>query len=151
MTDLLRAVSDIGADVLWKSYGPSITVTRGQQRQVAYLEAKRLGMTLKATGGFPQEPFDATRSRLSEIGTGGPTKDGWYWNISLTEASDADLLAALEAARGLVEELVLPIAFGPLDEPLDATFTRNDHNLWLRHIPILEPLQGRRASRETRQ
>jgi hypothetical protein len=143
VTDLLRAVSDIGADVLWKSYGPSITVTRGQQRQVAYLEAKRLGVTLKATGGFPQEPFDATRARFSEIGTGGPTRDGWYWNISLTESSDADLVAALEAARGLVEELVLPIAFGPLDEPLDATFTRNDHNLWLRHIPILEPLQGR--------
>src|SRR4051812_18933080 len=28
VTDLLQAVSDIGADVLWRSYGPSITVTR---------------------------------------------------------------------------------------------------------------------------
>lgn len=142
VTDLLRAVGDIGADVLWRSYGPSITVTRAQRRQVAWVEAKRLGVTLKASGDFPQEPFDAARARFSEIGAGAPTKDGWYWNVSLTESSDADLLAAFEAARGLVEELVPPIAFAPLGEPIDATFTRNDHNLWLRHIPVLEPHHG---------
>ena len=141
--EFLSAVTDAGADVLWRTYGPSITVTRGQRRQVSYLEPKRLGVTLKASADFPQAAFDTARATFEEIGAGQPTKDGWYWNISLTDAADGDLLRAFAAARQLVEELVPTVAFAPLPDPLDVTFTRNDHNLWARHLSALRPLQGR--------
>ena len=94
-----------GADILWRKYGPSITVTRGQQRQIAYLETTRLGVTLQASAGFPQPPFDAARTTLAAIGTGAETKDAWYCIVPLAEASDAQLASALDAAQALAEAL----------------------------------------------
>jgi hypothetical protein len=91
IAEFLSAVTDAGADVLWRKYGPSITVTRGQQRQVAYIDAKRVGVTLQATGDFPQAVFDQARTELSEVGVGNQTKDAWYYNIPLTDASDAQV------------------------------------------------------------
>jgi hypothetical protein len=144
LAELLVSVTGAGADVLWRKYGPSITVRRGKQKQVAYLEAKRLGVTLKASADFPQGPFDETRARLEEIGAGAATKDGWYWNVSLTEHSDAELAKAFDTVRVLVEALAPPVNFAPLSAGIDVTFTRNDHNIWARHVPSLEALQGHR-------
>jgi len=138
----LSAVTDAGADVLWRKYGPSITVTRGNQRQVAYIEAKRLGVTLKASADFPQEAFDQARTQLTTVGAGGETKDGWYYNIPFTDASDEQLSTALGVAQALVDAVVPPVAFVTLAPETDATFSRNDHNVWARHVPVLAALQG---------
>lgn len=139
----LSSVMNAGADVVWRKYGASITVTRGQQRQVAYLDAKRLGVVLKASGDFPQEPFDDVRHRLAELGVGVETKDGWYRNVSLGETSIANLRLILDAAHSVVDALVPAMAFSAVSPAIELTFTRNDHNLWTRHAPALEPLQGR--------
>lgn len=139
----LARATDAGADVLWRKYGPSITVTRGQQRQVAYVEPKRLGVTLKASADFPQPEFDLARTRLAAIGAGSETKDAWYYNISLIEADDAQLAAALAAAQALVEALIPAVTFADLTPKLEATFSRNDHNVWARHVSTLSALQGR--------
>jgi hypothetical protein len=138
----LSSVTDAGADVLWRKYGPSITVTRDQQRQVAYLEPKRLGVTLKASASFPQAAFDQARDRLSAIGVGGATKDGWYYNIPFADASDAQLTTALETAQSLIETLAPEVSFADLDPKMEATFSRNDHNVWAGHVPSLAGLQG---------
>lgn len=70
-----------------------------------------------------------TRTRLAAIGAGSETKDAWYYNISLIEADDAQLAAALAAAQGLVEALVPAVTFADLTPKLEATFSRNDHNV----------------------
>lgn len=142
IASFLSGVTDAGADVLWRKYGPSITVTRGQQRQVAYLEAKRLGVTLKASADFPQEAFDHARTQLATIGTGGETKDAWYYNVTLTEASDEQISRALGVVQALVDAVVPPVAFVDCSPEMDATFARNDHNVWVRHVPPLAGLQG---------
>jgi hypothetical protein len=139
----LASATDAGADVLWRKYGPSITVMRGQQRQVSFFESKRLGVTLKASGDFPQEPFDEARARLTAIGVGGATKDGWYYNVPLADASDAQLSEALEIARSLVDAVAPTVTLADLTEELEVAFSRNDHNVWARHVPQLAPFQGR--------
>src|SRR3954454_11878369 len=56
--DFLTDAQIAGAQVLWNTYGPSIKVTRdATRRQVAYIEPKRFGATIQASGGFPEEPF----------------------------------------------------------------------------------------------
>ena len=129
--------------MLWRKYGPSITVTRGQQRQVAFVEPKRFGVTLKASADFPQPAFDLARTQLATIGAGGETKDAWYYNISLIEADDAQIAAALGVATALVEALVPAVTFVDLTPKVEATFSRNDHNVWARHVSTLSALQGR--------
>ncbi len=143
IASFLTEAAEAGADVIWRTYGPSITVTRGQQRQVAWLESKRLGITLKATADFPQDPFDRARAVLAEAGIGGETKDGWYRRVSLADTSDAALAKALGVMRRLVEEVTPTVNFEALPAPLDITLDRNDHNLWARHIPDLGGFQGR--------
>jgi hypothetical protein len=138
----LAQATDAGADVLWRKYGPSITVTRGQQRQVAFVEPKRLAVTLKASAGFPQPAFDLARTQLGMIGAGGETKDAWYYNISLIEADDAQIAAALTVATALVEALVPAVTFVDLTPKLEATFSRNDHNVWARHVSTLSAHTG---------
>ena len=59
-----------------------------------------MGVTLKASGDFPQAPFDAAQAQLAAIGVGGATKDGWYYNVPLADATDAQLSAALERSPG---------------------------------------------------
>jgi hypothetical protein len=139
----LSTVTSAGADVLWRKYGASITVTRAQQRQVAYIEAKRVGVVLQASGNYPQEPFDNARQRLAELDLGVESKDGWYRNVSLIETSPADLQLVLEATESLVDALIPPVSFSPLNPAVELTIIRNDHNIWARHAPALEPLQGR--------
>lgn len=143
IAEFLSAVTDAGADILWRKYGPSITVTRGQQRQVAFIEAKRVGVTLKATGDFPQAAFDQARTELAKVGVGGETKDAWYYNIPFADASDVQVASALSVAQGLIDAVVPPVAFVDLMPVTDATFSRNDHNVWARHVPALAALQGR--------
>ena len=143
IAEFLSAVTDAGADVLWRKYGPSITVTRGQQRQVAYIDAKRVGVTLQATGDFPQAVFDQARAELAAVGIGGQTKDGWYYNIPLADASDAQVSSALGVVQSLVDSVVPPVAFVDLTPVTDAMFLRNDHNVWARHVPALAAFQGR--------
>ena len=142
IAEFLSAVTDAGADVLWRKYGPSITVTRGQQRQVAYIEAKRFGVTLKASADFPQDAFDQAQMELATIGAGGPTKDGWYYNVPLIDATDEQISTVLGVAQALVDAVAPAVGFVDLATATDTTFTRNDHNVWARHVPTLAPLQG---------
>lgn len=134
---------DAGADVLWRKYGPSITVTRQAQRQVAYLEPKRLGITLTASGGFPEQPFEAAKTQLANANIGTETKDAWYRNVSLTDTSDRVLAATFEIALGLVRSLAAAITFESFATPLQLEFARNDHNLWQRQLPALAEHHGR--------
>ncbi|HEV2785755.1 MAG TPA: hypothetical protein VGV67_05150 [Solirubrobacteraceae bacterium] len=139
----LATVAEAGADVVWRTYGPSITVAREKQRQVAWLESKRLGITLKATADFPQDPFDRARGVLAEASIGSDTKDGWYRRVSFSDATDASLGKALEVVRQLVEDVTPAVDFEPLPAPLDVAVVRNDHNLWARHAPDLARFHGR--------
>ncbi|MDQ3739948.1 MAG: hypothetical protein M3389_03295 [Actinomycetota bacterium] len=139
----LASTVDAGADVIWRTYGPSVTVTRSQQRQVAWLESKWLGITLKATADFPHEPFDVARSKLAEGGVGTETKDGWYRRVSLVETSDAQLAEAFDVARRLVADVAPVIELQPVEPPLELRITRNDHNVWARHVPALDGFLGR--------
>jgi hypothetical protein len=143
VASFLATVTSAGADVLWRKYGASITVARGQQRQVAYVEAKRVGVVLKASGTFPQEPFDNARERLAELGFGVESKDGWYRNVSLVETSPAHLQPVLDATEALLDALIPPVTFSELNPAMELTMIRNDHNVWVRHAKALEPFQGR--------
>jgi hypothetical protein len=139
----LAAAADAGADVIWRTYGPSLTVTRGHQRQIAWLENKWLGITLKATADFPQQEFDVARSALANADIGSETKDGWYRRVSLVETSDSQLQEALQVALQLVEKVTPTVAFEALTPPLDVVIDRNDHNVWARHVPELNSFVGR--------
>ena len=143
VADFLTACTEAGADVLWRKYGPSITVMREQQRQVAYLEPKKLGVTLQAPGTFPNEPFDTARTALATLGAGAETKDAWYRNVPLGDVAASELANALDIARGLVDALVPVVAFTTLPAPIEVTFAQKDHNIWAAHVPPLADLQGK--------
>jgi hypothetical protein len=102
---LLSDCRDAGAEILWRAYGPSVTVRRGKRRQIAYLESNRLGITLKATADFPQGPFDAARAQLAQIGAGYETKDDWYRLLVLSDTDSERVGQAMEVVRGLVASL----------------------------------------------
>src|SRR4029078_5487290 len=71
--DFLADAQVAGAQVLWNIYGPSIKVTRDKtRRQGAYLETKRFGATIQASGVFPEEPFANAAARLVQLGVGAP-------------------------------------------------------------------------------
>jgi hypothetical protein len=106
------------------------------------MEGKRLGVTLKASADFPQTAFDEARARLTAIG-GSETKDGWYHNFSLVDISDTQLASALDVVHSLVDAVVPAVTFTDLTPELEAKFSRNDHNLWTRHVSALAGLQGR--------
>lgn len=143
IASFLDECAESGADILWRTYGPSIAVKREQQRQVAYLEPQRLAVTLQASGGFPQAPFDTARRALETLGVGTETKDAWYRRVPLAETDKAELVKALEVARKLVESLSPTVAFTALPNAIEVTFARNDHNIWARHVRPLADLQGR--------
>lgn len=138
----LTTVADAGAHVAWRTYGPSILVRRGKRRQIAYVEAQRLAITLKASGDFPQEPFDDAAQHLRDAGIGSETKDGWYRTVSFAETDEAALADALGVATRLVENVSPTVAFEDLPTPLAVTLVPNDHNVWVRHVPELDHLLG---------
>ena len=138
----LDAAKAAGAALAWQSYGVSIKVTRTKTRQVAYIEPKRLGVTIQASGGFPEEPFAEAARRLRELGVGDP-KSWWHvaaWSEVDAEQAEHALDVVLDMIRGLVER----VEWTALDAARSVVFERNDHNLWEKQIPALADLHGQR-------
>jgi hypothetical protein len=143
VADLLEACVEAGAQVSWKAYGPSITVRRNQTRQVAWLTANQIGITVTASGGFPQERFDNAKTKLEATAAGALTSTGWSYNIRLADASDEQLEAAFAALIDLCRDLSETITYEKLDPVVEVEFSRNDYNVWERVAPALAPLNGR--------
>jgi hypothetical protein len=137
---LLDECDAAGAALAWNKAGPSIFVTQGQRRQVGYIESTRLGIVLTPPTDFPAGPFDVARQELASAGVGTETSTGWYRSISLT---DPQLDKAISALLGLIAALVPEVEWDELAEPVEASFTRNDFNLWEAHIPGLLDLHGK--------
>ncbi|HEY4809925.1 MAG TPA: hypothetical protein VIH71_02600 [Solirubrobacteraceae bacterium] len=140
VSELLNECDAAGADLSWNKSGPSIFVTRGQRRQVGYIETTRLGIVLATPSGFPAAPFDDARRELSEAGLGTETSSGWYRSISL---NDPRLEEATRTLLDLISALVPAVSWIDLAEPVEHSFTRNDFNVWEAHIPGLTDFHGK--------
>jgi hypothetical protein len=138
----LRRAVEAGAEVAWYSYGASIKISRAKTRQVAYLEPKRLGAIIQPPADFPPEPFGEVAARLSELGLGQASEKGWAhtvpWAGMTPDQADAVFEVVLDAIRGLATS----VTWVPLSPARAASFTRNDNNLWVKHVSALSELQG---------
>jgi hypothetical protein len=140
VSELLDECDAAGADLSWNKSGPSIFVTRGQRRQVGYIEANRLGIVLTVPSGFPAAPFDAARQALADAALGTETSSGWYRSISLT---DPQFDKATSILLDLISALMPEVDWIDLAEPVESSFTRNDFNVWQAHVPGLTGLHGK--------
>jgi hypothetical protein len=140
VAEFLETAQDAGAHVTWQTYGPSIKVERDTTRQVAYLETKRLGVTIQASGGFPEAPFAAVAQRLKTIGVGQPKN--WWHIAGWHEMTDGQATDALAAVIDLIAGLLPPTSWTALEPARSVAFDRNDHNLWIKSVPSLSDLQG---------
>ena len=140
----LAEASQAGADLVWQSYGLSVKVMRGKTRQVAYLEPKRLGATIQASGGFPEEPFAEVARRLAVLNVGQASDKGWWHIAAWTEMSEGQAQEALGIVLDGIHALVEPPNWTAIDPARSLTFDRNDHNIWTKHVPGLADLQGQR-------
>jgi hypothetical protein len=142
VSEFLDSAQAAGADVVWQSYGPSIKVARDKTRQVAYLETRRLGVTIQASGDFPEQPFSNIAQRLADLGIG-QAKDWWHI-VRWSELKRDEAAQALAAVLGLIAELVPAAIWQPVPTVRIAEFDRNDNNIWVKSIPELSDLQGLR-------
>lgn len=67
------------------------------------------------------------------------------------DASDEQLDVLLEIALELVQALATNVEFTELDPSVSASFERNDHNIWAKHVPAIvgyvgQWLRGRLSS-----
>jgi hypothetical protein len=140
VSELLDECDAAGAEIAWNKSGPSIFVTAGQRRQVAYVETTRLAIVVKSSSGIPAAPFEKARAALADAAVGTETSSAWYRSISLTDPQ-------LERAAGILIEIIVSLVPEPtwteVTEPVEGSFTRNDFNVWAAHLPSLEPLQGK--------
>ena len=140
VSELLDECDAAGADLSWNKSGPSIFVTRGQRRQVGYIETARLGIVLTSPSEFPAAPFDAARQELTDLALGTETSSGWYRSISLT---DPHFDKATSVLLDLISALVPEVSWADLAEPVESSFTRNDFNVWEAQVPGLASLHGK--------
>jgi hypothetical protein len=144
--EFLDRAQEIGADVTWNTYGPSIKVERDKTRQVAYLETKRLGITIQPSGDFPEEPFATAAQRLKTMNVGQP--QSWWHTAAWTDMRESQASDVLAVGLDLIADLVPATAWTPLEPTRTVTFDRNDHNLWIKSVPELSDLQGIRLRGE---
>jgi hypothetical protein len=142
--DGLERLTAAGVAIQWKGYGPSVTVTRDVTRQICAFEAGKAWITLQASGGLPPEPFEEAAKSLASLEVGTQSKDGWYRHIRWNACTAEEASTALDVAVTLATRLAPAVAWEPLDAPVAVTFTRNDHNIWVKHVPGLNGLVGRR-------
>jgi hypothetical protein len=140
VSELLEECDAAGADFSWNKSGLSIFVTRGQRRQVGYIETTRLGIVLTTPSEFPAAPFDAARQELTDAALGTETSSGWYRSISLTDARFGKASGVL---LDLISALVPEVSWTDLAGPVESSFSRNDFNVWEAHVPDLASLHGK--------
>jgi hypothetical protein len=138
----LERLVDAGALVEWKAYGPSVVVVRDQKRQIGAFDGSRFWITLTASGGFPQEPFDEAAGALAALDVGSETKDGWYRTVSWSTCTPDTAQAALDVLVEFAAKLAPSLAWSPVDPAIQVAFERNDNNLWVNGVTGLEPLLG---------
>ena len=76
--------------------------------------------------------------RLPALGS-----DGWQYSIKWEESTDEQIGGAFDIAINLLEQLTPRIDFQPLESPLTVEFARNDHMIWAKSVPPLDPYVGR--------
>lgn len=140
--EFLDSAESAGARLRWNSYGASIRAPRSPERVVGWLEKKRAVITVKTPTGYPHEPFTDARNALGALSKGSISADGWYWSSRYEDLADVDLVTVAEIALGLVLALSVLVHYEPLDEPITATFQRNDNNLWAKSVPALADFIG---------
>jgi hypothetical protein len=138
----LERLVETGALIEWKSYGPSVVIVRDKKRQVGGFDGSRFWITLKASGGFSQEPFDEAATSLAAVGVGSETKDGWYRTVSWSTSTPDTAQAALDVLVELAAKLAPSLDWAAVDPPIQIAFERNDNNLWVNSVSDLEPLLG---------
>lgn len=148
VAEFLDTAQTTGAEIAWQTYGPSIKVAREKTRQVAFLETKRVGITIQASGGFPEEPFLAAAERLQELNVG--AAKSWWHTAPWADLTGQDAANILAVILDLISALLPAVEWTPLDPPRIADFQRNDHNLWVKSVPALADLQGMRLRGELR-
>ena len=133
-----------GGEIVWWSYGASINVTLHATRQVGYLSPTRIGATIQASSGFPQEPFDRTAQRLADMAIGQPGGKGWYHSVKWTDVTEEQAAAVCAVVIDCIRDLVPARNWEAIDGGLELQFERNDHNVWEKHVPALADYRGRR-------
>lgn len=146
VAEFLDDAQEIGAEIAWNTYGPSVKVERDKTRQVAYLEAKNLGVTIQPSGGFPEAPFASVAERLVEMGVG--EAKSWWHIVRWNEVTEEQAASALSAVLDLIAKLLPSPAWTSLETARSVSFERNDHNLWIKSVPELADLQGKRLRGE---
>jgi hypothetical protein len=144
--EFLDRAQEMGADITWNTYGPSIRVERDKTKQVAYLETKRLGVTIQPSSDFPEEPFATAARRLIEINVG--HAQSWWHTAAWTDMTEAQASNLLAVALDLIADLVPATPWTELQTTRTVSFDRNDHNVWIKSVPKLSDLQGSRLRGE---
>lgn len=139
---LLERLVDAGALIEWKSYGPSVVVVRDKKRQIGSFDGSRFWITVKASGGFPQEPFDEAATTLAALNVGSETKDGLYRTVPWSTSTPDTAQAALDVLVELAVKLAPSLAWSTINPAVQVAFERNDNNLWVNSAAELEPLLG---------
>ena len=118
-------------------------MTRDKTRQVAFATVRQIGVTLTATGGFPDEPFERAKLRLAELGVGAPTATGWSHNVPYSDTNPDQFERVRDIVVDLCLELSAQATFTALAEPQEVTFARNDYNIWESTAPALAEYRGK--------
>jgi hypothetical protein len=133
----LDAVEEVGAQINWVAFGAKIKVALGTPRQMGSIEDRRIRVTVTPPRGFPTDPFDRTKSRLAELGVGEPNTDGWTHRVDYDQVTPEQLRQVCDVLVKLCRELTSRVEWTELSRPHEETFTRNDHNVWLKQAPGL--------------
>jgi hypothetical protein len=97
-----------------------------------------------APTGYPSEPFAEARDlAAAALETGNVSSDGWYYTARYDDLTDAQLNDLFSVALHLLDTLSPKTAFTPLPDPVESTFGRNDHMIWAKSVPMLDPYVGR--------
>jgi len=144
LREFLERAGQLGAGVEWKGYGASVRVRHGgQTRVVCQLEAARIYVTIKASGGFPESPFARAAEQLQALGVGTVSKDSWYRIVGWAGLDPKHIWDVLAVALELIEALTPTVHYEELPEPLIVSFTRDDYCVWAKGVAPLAGEQGR--------
>jgi hypothetical protein len=143
-SSLLDECVEVGAQITWKRYGASIEVARGARaRQVASIKPSVMNVAIQPPGRlFPPEPFEEARQALADLAVGSFGEKGYWYKVGFDEADQAALEIVRTTVVQLCGNLVRPMSWEPLAPKLQASFERNDFNVWHRQAPELATHEG---------
>lgn len=137
VADALDAAEEAGAIIGWNTLGATIKVNLEHTRMVGTFERPAVSVTVRPPQGYPPEPFERARSALEQTGVGDLGANSAYYRVRYAEASPERLREVADILVELARELIERVQWEELPAPREVMFTRNDHNVWVRHTPDL--------------